>query len=221
MQLIYDCKYNIQGYLNNYKDIVEILPPLACPVCGIKHPLWGHGEYWRNVCDLLSSPVMIPILRYYCSRCKHTVSFIPSFCVPHKQYSAGVISLCFQKIFACGVSLRQLGKSYPSINRVLAGVWLKQWHFSSGGIITVLRNHFGVKRESVDICTGHNSSYISSKSLEAFFVSSDFALSEDLTSCHGLCDVSGKIKCSNRACTGIIKVLQEKFSVLPFSVRLF
>lgn len=177
--------------------------------------------YFRNVCDLLILPVLIPILRYYCPECGHTVSFLPSFCVPRKQYSAGVISLCFQLVFACGVSLRQVGKAYPAISRVLMGVWVKQWSFSSPGIISVLRNHFCVKVQIADICAGHNSSSITRESLEAFFVSSDFVLGDDLIICHGLCDLSGDTKCYNRACAGIIKGLQEKFSSLPFSVRLF
>jgi hypothetical protein len=164
---------------------------------------------------------MIPILRYYCADCGHTVSFLPSFCIPRKQYSAGVISLCFQLIFACGVSIRQVSRAYPVIKRVLAGVWLKQWHFSSPGIITVLRNLFSFEAQPAVICSGHNSSYITSESLEAFFVSSDFVSGDDLISCHGLCDISGEVKCYNQACTGILKGLQEKFSVLPFSVRLF
>lgn len=194
---------------------------MTCPLCGRKHPLRRHGTYWRNVCDLLLAPVVIPILRYYCPACRHTVSFLPSFCIPRKQYSAGVISLCFQLIFACGVSIRQVSRASPVIKRVLAGVWLKQWHLSSPGIITVLRNHFNFEAQPAVICLGHSSFYITRESLEAFFVSSDFVSSDDLISCHGLCDVSGKIKCDDRACTGILKGLQERFSVLPFSVRLF
>jgi hypothetical protein len=194
---------------------------LECSACCRKHPLHRHGTYSRNVYDLLLGFILIPILRYYCPRCGHTVSFLPSFCVPHKQYSAGVISLCFQLIFACGVSLRQLGKAYPVINRVLAGVWLKQWHFSSPGILAVLRSHFGFNPEAADICSGHHSKYIIPESLEAFFASSDFVLSNHITSCHGLCDTSEKIKCDDRACTVIFKGLQENFSTLDFSVRLF
>lgn len=173
------------------------------------------------MCDLLLGVVLVPILRYYCPDCGVTVSFLPSFCVPRKQYSAGVISLCFQLVFACGVSLRQLGKAYPAINRVLAGVWLKQWRFSSPGIIAVLRSHFGFNPEPADVCVGHRSGYITPESLEAFFISGDFVLNDDLISCHGLCDISGNVKCDNRACTGVIKGLQEKCSSLQFSVRLF
>ena len=202
-------------------DFSEVLRPLECPVCDRKHSLWGHGVYWRNVCDLLILPVLIPILRYYCPGCGHTVSFLPSFCVPRKQYSAGVISLCFQLVFACGVSFRQVSKAYPAISRILAGIWVKQWSFSSIETIAILRNHFGFHPEPADICSGHNSNCITPESLEAFFVSCDFVLSDSLTYCHGQCDILNSVECDNRACAGILKGLQEKFSSLPFSVRLF
>jgi hypothetical protein len=164
---------------------------------------------------------MIKVLRYYCPGCGGTVNILPSFCIPRKQYSAGVISLCLQLILACGVSLRQVSRAYPAVNRILAGVWLKQWFFSGPGIISVLRNHFDFKPQPVDVCVGHNSSYITPESLESFFVSCDFALSDDLTSCHGQCDISNAVICGHRGCSGILKSLQEKFSTLPFPVRLF
>jgi hypothetical protein len=207
--------------LKGYTDFFKILRPLECPVCGGKRPLRGHGVYFRNVCDLFILPVLIPILRYYCPGCGQTVSFLPSFCVPRKQYSAKVISLCFQLILSCAVSIRAASKSYPVIKRVLAGVWLKQWCFSSPGIITVLRNHFGIKPEPADVRSGHHSAYIVPASIEAFLISSDLVLGDQLTSCHGLCDGAEKIKCDNRPCGDILKCLQEKFIGLPFDVRLF
>ena len=194
---------------------------MTCPLCGRTHPLRKHGTYFRNVCDLFILPVFIPILRYYCPGCRHSISFLPSFCVPRKQFSAGFISLCLQLILVCEVSIRKVTRAYPAINRVLAGVWLKQWSFSSPGIISTLRNYFDFNPQPADVCGGHNSSYITPESLEAFFVSCDFALSDDLTSCHGQCNISNAVICSHRGCSGILKSLQEKFSALPFPVRLF
>lgn len=202
--------------MEKYSEFFEILRPLECPICDRKRPLRGHGVYKRHVYDLLLGFVLIPILRYYCPGCGHTVSFLPSFCVPRKQYSAAVISLCFQLVFACGVSLRRFSRVYPGINRVLAGVWLRQWHFSSRGTISVLRNYFNMNPQSCAVCSGHKSSWITPDSLEAFFVSSDFVLGNELVSCNGRCDIS-----CFRECKDILKFLQEKFSVLPFPVRLF
>ena len=193
----------------------KTLRPLECPICKVKHPLCSHGVYYRNICDLLIAPVLIPILRYYCPSCKQTVSFLPSFCIPHKQYSATAISLCFQLIFACEISLSQIESIY-GIGRILVGTWVKQWYFNSHGIISILRNDFNFKEQLADICTGHNSSYITRNSLEAFFVSCDLVLETELINCDGKCT-----QCNTPACKGILKSLQEKFSTLPFSVLLF
>ena len=119
------------------------------------------------------------------------------------------------------MSLREVSKAYPAVSRFLAGVWLKQWHFSSNGIITVLRNHFGFAPAVADVLASHHSRYITPTSLEAFFSSCDFVLGHELVSCHGKCDVAGKVSCETRECSVIIKVLQERFSKLSFPVPLF
>ena len=199
----------------------EILRPSECPNCGRKHPLRKHGTYSRHVYCLFFAPVLINVLRYYCPSCGITVNVLPSFCLPRKRYSAGTVSLCLQLVLACGVSLRAANKAYPAVSRVLAGVWLKQWYLSSNGIISLLRNHFGFTTTSAELCTGHNSSYITPECLEAFFGSCDFALGYEIISCHGECGISGTVECEKRECSGILKTLQERFSVLSFPVRLF
>jgi len=119
------------------------------------------------------------------------------------------------------MSLRAVNKAYPAISRVLVGAWLKQWYFSSNGIISLLRNHFDFVTTPAELCTGHNSRYITQKSLEAFFASSDFALGYEIVNCHGKCGISGAVECEKRECSGILKALQERFSTLSFPVRLF
>jgi len=165
--------------------------------------------------------VLINIFRYYCPACGITVNVLPSFCIPRKQYSASAVSCCLQLILACGVSLRAVNKAYPAVSRVLAGVWLKQWNLSSNGIISILRNHFCFTTTSAELCTGHNSGYITPGSIEAFLGSCDFALGYEIINCHGKCGIFGAVECKKRECCGILKALQERFSVLSFSVRLF
>ena len=92
---------------------------------------------------------------------------------------------------------------------------------SGPGIISVLRNHFGASASPADVRVGHESAYITPSSIEAFLLGSDLALGDVLTSCHGRCDISDTVGCDERMCSGILKGLQEKFSDLPFSVRLF
>ena len=197
----------------------DILRPLECPLCGRKRPLRKHGTYTRYLCILSSKVLRIKILRYYCPDCGGTVSYLPSFAVPHRQYSADIISLCFQLVFSCGISLRVINRLYPAVSRVLIGTWLKSWNYSSTGIISAIRNSFGISPQKADICSGHNSKYITAAALEAFFISSDLVLGFELFTCAGKCS-SKNSSCGSYLCSGILKGLQEIFSKLPYSVRL-
>jgi len=197
----------------------DILRPLECPLCGRNRPLRKHGTYTRYLCILNSEVLRIKILRYYCPGCGGTVSYLPSFAVPHRQYSAGIISICFQLVFACGISLRSINRLYPAVSRVLIGTWLKSWNYSSNGIISAIRNSFGVLPHKADICFGHNSKYITATALEAFFISSDLVLGFELFTCAGKCSHKAS-SCGSYSCSGILKGLQEMFFKLPYSVRL-
>jgi len=197
----------------------DILRPLECPICGRTHPLRKHGTYSRYFCDLVVGILQISILRYYCPGCHGTVSFLPSFAIPRRQYGAGIISICLQLIFACGVSFKGVSRVYPRVSRVLAGSWVKSWHYNTTGIISVMRNYFSICPQPADVCSYHNGKYITAESLEAFFIISDFVVGDDIYSCHGDCN-SQVPSCSNRCCSGILKGIQERFSLLPLSVPL-
>jgi len=199
----------------------DTLRPSECPLCGRKYPLRKHGTYSRYVYGLFCDSIEIKVVRFYCPGCRRTVSILPSFCLPHKRFSAAAVSCCLQLILACTMSLRAVSKAYPTVSRVLAGIWVKQWSFSASGIISVLRNNFGFDTTTADVCVGHNSRYITSTSLEAFFGSSDFVLGHELVDCHGQCDITGRVICEKCECHGILQALQERFSTLPFQVRLF
>jgi len=120
----------------------DILRPLECPLCRRKHALHKHGTYNRYFYDLRFGISEIKILRYYCPGCGGTVSYLPSFAIPRRQFGAALISLCLQLVFVCGISLKGISRLHYGVSRVLVGTWLKHWNYSSIGIITVLRNHF-------------------------------------------------------------------------------
>ncbi len=197
----------------------NILRPLECPLCGTKHPLRKHGTYSRYFCDLTIGIQQINILRYYCHYCGGTVSYLPSFAIPRRQFSAGIISICLQLIFACGVSLKGVNRVYPYVSRVAAWNWVKSWYYNSNGIISVMRNYFGVQPQPADVCSYHNSKYITSLSLEAFFIVSDFVVGDEIYNCSGNCDIRAS-SCYNRYCSGILKEIHERFSLLPLSISL-
>lgn len=64
--------------------------PSSCPRCAATGRLIGHGSYPRRVCDH-TQVFPIRVKRLFCSLCHHTVSLLPSFCLPHRQYLASTI----------------------------------------------------------------------------------------------------------------------------------
>lgn len=203
----------------NYLSFYDVLRPESCPICGIKCSLRKHGTYSRYFCDLFTGTQSIDILRYYCCSCGSTVSYLPSFALPRRQFSAGIISICLQLIFACGVSLKGVSRAYPVVSRVLVSNWVKRWYYNSNGIISVMRNYFGIQPQKADVCSYHNSKYISEQSLEAFFIVSDFVIGYELCDCTGKCN-AGASSCVNRYCSGILEGIQRTFLKLPLSVEL-
>ncbi len=192
---------------------------MKCPMCGREHPLRKHGAYVRYFCDLGIDVQQINILRYYCSGCGGTVSFLPSFAVPRKQFSARIISICLQLILACGLSFKGVTRAYPCVSRVLVWSWIKKWYYNSKGIISVMRNYLGIQPQKSDICSYHHSRYISEESLEAFFIVSDFVIGDEICGCAGDCNAEAS-SCVRRYCFGILEGIQKRFSRLPFFVEL-
>ena len=210
-------KVDIQVYQKSYLSFSSILRPSVCPVCNAVHPLRKHGSYKRYICTVEGSELVISILRYYCPQCRHTVSYLPSFAVPRRQFSAALISICLQLVFACGSSFRGIERAYPSVSRILVGNWIKSWYYSSKGIISVMRSMYKSDVMLCDLCSGHKSLYITQESLESFYTVSDFVIGYELCNCNGKCDY--KVY-SCRDCSEILKKIQESFSSLPFKVQL-
>lgn len=72
------------------KGKIDYDKPVTCSCCGRNGTLHRHGVYWRNTVED-DSEERIPIQRFFCIYCNHTISLLPSFCVPHFQYSAEFI----------------------------------------------------------------------------------------------------------------------------------
>lgn len=74
--------------------------PKTCPQCDAPDHLVGHGSYPRHVCDH-NHELVIRVKRLLCTICRHTISLLPSFCLPYRWYGAAVIQrvldLCFQQ----------------------------------------------------------------------------------------------------------------------------
>src|SRR3990172_9391321 len=68
--------------VHRYRREFSRLPfprPKRCPKCAAEHII-GHGSYPRHVCD--DDVFAIRVKRFICTLCRHTISFLPSFCLP-------------------------------------------------------------------------------------------------------------------------------------------
>jgi len=79
MQILQPFAGSIQRYLDEIADTDRYRPD-HCPQCGAKHPLTGHGFYFRSLVDTAFDGV-IRVRRYLCRSCKRTVSVIALFLV--------------------------------------------------------------------------------------------------------------------------------------------
>lgn len=93
---------NMQDYSARGKD--NLFPDLyGCPnpSCPNEGRLRHHGFYERHLLSLLSTYIII-IQRYYCPRCKFTVSLLPSFMVERFQYSLScIIYVIYLRLICC------------------------------------------------------------------------------------------------------------------------
>ncbi len=62
------------------------------PECLMPIPPESHGFYTRNAITI-DFAGRILIRRFYCEYCGHTMSYLPSFCLPHYQYTLEMIFL--------------------------------------------------------------------------------------------------------------------------------
>ena len=65
-----------------------------CPLCPRPHPLRRHGHYHRwATFPGEDVSLRIPILRLLCHATGRTVSLLPDFCLPRRQYGPAVLGL--------------------------------------------------------------------------------------------------------------------------------
>lgn len=77
-------------YRQQFKNLT-IPRPECCPFCQAIHSFHRHGVYWRYVLGRQQEQQYVPVLRFLCRVCRHTLSILPAFVIPFFQYSVPVI----------------------------------------------------------------------------------------------------------------------------------
>lgn len=98
MQVVWDFGVGVKEYAEKFSQIVFPLL-LECPCCGAGTPLERHGFYFRNALEM-AEEYRIAVARYLCKSCRHTVSLLPSFLLPHFQRSKAVILESLRALFS-------------------------------------------------------------------------------------------------------------------------
>ena len=90
MQIVFAFESGVNGYKDAFASgrLVELD---KCPVCETTGCLVGHGVYWRKPRDG-QQVYPIPIQRWRCKACRHTVSALPDFLLRFRWYLLSVVS---------------------------------------------------------------------------------------------------------------------------------
>lgn len=83
MTIVLPLAHSVQGYLRRFGQEGPRLV-LSCPCCPGER-MHRHGRYWRAVVGRWRI-TRIPIYRWRCPRCRHTVSLIPDFLKPYARF---------------------------------------------------------------------------------------------------------------------------------------
>lgn len=109
MQIFFTVKGNIQEYIKMGRSYPFPVPPLRrChnKKCNKIVQYKKHGFYERHFITSFFSNKII-IRRYICPLCGHTISYLPSFCLPRFVYALEHIATSIHKSFFCKSSLKK------------------------------------------------------------------------------------------------------------------
>ena len=80
---------DVQRYAHEFAGI-HVARPTVCPGCAAAGHLIGHGSYPR-VAVTPTDAIPIRVKRLLCTACQHTLSLLPTFCLPFRHYQTATI----------------------------------------------------------------------------------------------------------------------------------
>jgi len=146
----------------------------------VNKPLRKHSEYPRTVKDLKGHVWDIWVLRFRCGSCGRTVSFLPSFCVPHKRHSSQIIALCLHSVLWGGASIRSTFRRYSSSvlsYRGLLQAWLRQWFHNRVVIVQDGFGRLGLSGPFTSPAIQGSSPYVTAECVQCYAACRAFAFS--------------------------------------------
>jgi hypothetical protein len=110
MVIVVDSGDDVQHYAQTFAT--RPLPrPSSCPTCATIGHLIGHGSYPRTVAQP-TQIIPIRIRRLLCTACHHTVSLLPSFCLPFRHYATATIQSVLTLRTEAHASWRRIGQRF-------------------------------------------------------------------------------------------------------------
>jgi hypothetical protein len=88
--IVTDFGDDVHTYLDQCAHL-DFPRPAACLVCQVVGRMIGHGFYFRKALVVAGEANSVPIKRWICDACHHTVALLPSFLLPYRHYLLAVI----------------------------------------------------------------------------------------------------------------------------------
>jgi len=110
MVIVVDDGDDVQHYAATFATRPLLRPP-SCPACSAVGHLIGHGSYPRTVAQPTQA-LPIRIQRLLCTACHHTLSLLPTFCVPFRHYASATIQTVLTLRVEAHVSWSRIGARF-------------------------------------------------------------------------------------------------------------
>ena len=131
MQNIVSFNCDVKSYAEHWQQL-RPEPPASCPFDGCDSRMYRNGSYPRSVIDYDGTPWDIGVFRFLCSDCRRTVSYLPDFCVPYKQFSVDVIGAVLGAVLLLNLAARAVAATDSIYNKASFSVycvhnWVRQF----------------------------------------------------------------------------------------------
>jgi len=100
--------------VQHYAQTVATRPlprPPSCPGCSAVGHLIRHGSYPRTVAQPTQA-IPIQVQRLLCTVCHHTLSLLPTFCLPCRHYATATIQTVLSVRHEAHASWTQIGQRF-------------------------------------------------------------------------------------------------------------